>query len=359
MRSAGPLNDWKNAVGLGPWILTNFVDGNAMNFDKNPNYWGYDERYHKNKLPYADKLTVAVIQDNTTALAALRTGKIDIMEDVQWQQASNAAKTNPELLQVQLPTSGYGMLLNLNNAPFNDINVRKAMQLAINRPLIAKTHYGGIVDGTPCSRISPALKGYAFTYDEWPQELKDEYSYNPTKAKEILAAAGYPQGFKATCQTVNTYDLELLQIIQSEFKDIGIDMAINTMEMGSYTQFIMTAKHEMAGPEPNGYGTISMPWQSLLGLTSLFINPSTVKDPVYDQMCLNLESIVDPTELAQKIKEGDRYVAEHHWSIWLFPIVTYNIYQPYLKGYSGEQLNYMGYYARWWTDQNQKKTMGR
>ena len=68
-----------------------------MTFSKNTQYWGYDERYPQNRLPYADKLKVLMIPDPATKLAALRTGKIDMINMIDWQQAVSLAKTNPEL----------------------------------------------------------------------------------------------------------------------------------------------------------------------------------------------------------------------------------------------------------------------
>jgi peptide/nickel transport system substrate-binding protein len=63
----GDLNDWHHAIGTGPFILKDFVSGASATLVKNPNYWGYDERYPKNKLPYVDGITYLIISDPTTA----------------------------------------------------------------------------------------------------------------------------------------------------------------------------------------------------------------------------------------------------------------------------------------------------
>ena len=74
---------------------------------KNPNYWGYDERYPKNQLPYIDTLKILIIPDDATALAGLRTGKIDAMCNTSIQDAQAMQKTNPEILQVAVPLPNY------------------------------------------------------------------------------------------------------------------------------------------------------------------------------------------------------------------------------------------------------------
>ena len=72
----GDVSDWHHAIGTGPFILKDFVSGSSATLVKNPNYWGYDERYPQNKLPYVDQLKILIMPDNATAMAAMRTGKI-------------------------------------------------------------------------------------------------------------------------------------------------------------------------------------------------------------------------------------------------------------------------------------------
>ena len=74
------LSDWHHAIGTGPFILKDFVSGNSATLVKNPNYWGHDERYPQNTLPYVDTVKILVIPDNNQALAAMRIGKIDLRD---------------------------------------------------------------------------------------------------------------------------------------------------------------------------------------------------------------------------------------------------------------------------------------
>src|SRR5208283_5936767 len=98
----GDVSDWHHAIGTGPFILQDFVSGESATLIKNPDYWGHDERYPQNKLPYINKLKVLIIPDDIAALTAMRAGKIDIIEGVSIEQAQAMQKTNPEILQ--LPT---------------------------------------------------------------------------------------------------------------------------------------------------------------------------------------------------------------------------------------------------------------
>ena len=114
-------------------------------------------------------------------MAAMRAGKIDIMTGVSALEAQAMRKTNPEILQIRnAGTQALTLQTRNDKAPFNDIRVRKAMQMAIDLPTIAKDYYHGLVDPYPSTVTSRSLKGWGFPYEEWPQDLKDEYAYNPS-----------------------------------------------------------------------------------------------------------------------------------------------------------------------------------
>ena len=79
--SGGTLEfeEWAKLVGTGPYELTDWVEGSSMTYVKNPNYWGYDEKYPENRLPYIDGLRFLMMPEEATRLAAMRSGKIDFL----------------------------------------------------------------------------------------------------------------------------------------------------------------------------------------------------------------------------------------------------------------------------------------
>ena len=111
-----------------------------------------------------------------------------------------------------------------DKAPFTDIRVRQALQMAIDRKAIAASYFDGIIDGVPAGIISPLQIGWCTPYEKWSEDLKQLYSYNPEKAKKLLAEAGYPKGFDTNIIASQTGDLELLQIIKSMFQDIAVPL---------------------------------------------------------------------------------------------------------------------------------------
>ena len=106
--SSGQVSDWHYAVGCGPFMVTDFVGGSSVTLVRNPNYYGMDERHPQNQLPYADKVSVLILPDLTTALSAMRTGKIDIMYGLSNTDAANMKKSNPEITQI--PVQGTNTL---------------------------------------------------------------------------------------------------------------------------------------------------------------------------------------------------------------------------------------------------------
>jgi peptide/nickel transport system substrate-binding protein len=360
-----PITDWHNAVGSGPWMVADYVEGASLTMSKNPDYWGYDERHPRNQLPYADRLKLLMIKDLATRLAALRSGKICFLDSLDWQQAKSLAETNPGLGRAELPFSGQGPDYIVDNEPFSDIRVRKALEMAIDRKTVAQTYYGGIVDGTPCGPVNPIYKGFCYSYEDWPQILKDEYSYNAEGARKLLAEAGYPHGFKTKLAMDSHGDVALAQIIKSYFTDIGVDMEIETMEGPVFSSLQRSGKLDQMYWNPGGNtGTIAGPNIGENYLSTYRLNYSHINDPAYDALYDKFKKATVMDEAKQLLVEVDKYIIEQHWALRIFTTANYTFWQPYFKGYSGEKIELFtgspgGWpWARFWIDQELKKSMG-
>jgi peptide/nickel transport system substrate-binding protein len=366
VKQYGNAQDWKNAVGTGPFILNDYVSGSSLAYSKNPNYWGYDERYPQNKLPYVDDLRILIIPDPATALSALRTGKIDLIEGLNWEQAASLKKTSPELLQVNRPVlrpAALGMRVDLK--PFNDIRVRRAMQMAMNLKEMAATRYGGNSDGTPVGLIGSVMEGFYMPYSEWESEVKSWYAYNPEGAKKLLAEAGYPSGFKTNmvlstaAETGRGFDSDLAQIIKAYLLDIGIDVEIRPMDNLTYTSYTKAMKHDGLIPTLCSVGlsaTVAIQYR----YTKHSYNTFGISDPVYDDLVNKANAATTINEFKSIVKQADYYSIKQQWVVNLQPMVEYCIYQPWFKGNYVGQIELRGWeLSRWWVDDKLKKSMGR
>jgi len=366
----GDLTNWRHAIGTGPFILQDYVSGSSATLVKNPNYWGYDERYPQNQLPYIDTLRYLIIPDDSTALAALRTGKIDVEDGLSLQTAQAMQKSNPEILQISAPAGGVSIDPRNDVKPFSDIRVRKAMQMAIDLPTIAATYYGGGVDpwpGTLCSNYMG--EGWGFPYPQWPQDLKDEYAYNPTAAKQLLADAGYSNGFHTDIVADNTADLEVLQIVKSYFAAIGIIMDIQPMTSTAFVAFVQNS-HKQDALAYKNLGGLGFDYEPNKMLTSFQTGFSRgyemVSDPTYDALVAKAMATTNVSDFKQVFSDVNKYVAEQHFVISVLTPKLFALYQPWLKGYNlqegatpqdastGPHQNGF-YFARFWIDQALKK----
>jgi peptide/nickel transport system substrate-binding protein len=368
----GDINDWHHAIGTGPFILTDFEPGSSLTLVKNRNYWGHDERYPQNRLPYVDKFKVLIIPDEAAAIEAMRQGKIDALDQVSIEQAQAMQQTNPEILQIMTPSPNTPSIDPRNDLPpFNDIRVRKAMQLAIDLPAIARTYYGGKAVPYPSTLTSRDVKGWGFPYEEWPRDLKNEYDYNPQMARQLLADAGYPNGFHTEIIAESTVDLKLLSIVKSSFAAIGIDMTIRPMETSDFVSHVLTGhkNDQLVQRSASSLGLATEPIRQLERFrTGAVPDYLMVNDSVFDAFLPQAMAAGTVDDIKKIVKDANEYVARQHFAISLLQPMQYSLYQPWLKGYHGQFFAvsaasggpplYFFYPARFWIDQKLKQQMG-
>ena len=121
----GDAQDWRTIVGTGPFMLTDLVEESSVTYKKNPNYWGYDPKYPENRLPYVDEMRALYMPEVATQMAALRTGKVDLIgistRIKSIDQAVSLARTNPEIVLTKVWTSSDNSFgFSLTKEPFDD-----------------------------------------------------------------------------------------------------------------------------------------------------------------------------------------------------------------------------------------------
>jgi len=226
-------DDWQMFIGTGPFMISNWVTGSYIEFEKNPNYWMTDPVQKGNALPYCDGVKESIIPDKSTQLAAFRTGQADMMKwGVTLEDVKQLTAAEPRLLMKHYgnPTISHIWPRLDKDLPWNDKNVRIAANLAVNQQELVDDYYDGYADilGWPY----PNLKVYSSVYtplEEQSQLVQDCFGYNPERAKELLAEAGYPNGFKCkvTCSTAGA---DFMAIIKDYLINVGIDMEIEALE---------------------------------------------------------------------------------------------------------------------------------
>jgi peptide/nickel transport system substrate-binding protein len=190
-------------IGTGPYLLDEFVPEVSATYVRNPDYWNPDAFDF-------DEITMVAMADTVASLNALKTGQIDAAEI----DATLAAEADQSDLNVATGSSTFTGLFILdrlgeNNPPLGDVRVRQALSYAIDREAIVEELDQGYGD--------PSSQPFDTTSREFVEGADDRYAYDPDRARELLAEAGYPDGF-----TMKVPNGQYGPILEQNFRDIGV-----------------------------------------------------------------------------------------------------------------------------------------
>jgi peptide/nickel transport system substrate-binding protein len=367
----GDMASWKNSVGTGPFMLTDVVPGSRMLLERNPNYWGTDPigPGQGNQLPYIDSLQYLIIPDASTRLAALRTGKIDAMVNVGYEDAENLRATAEGIMEAEGDLGGdpWYVYMNTQREPFNNIKVRRALLMGVDLELIRDSlnHGLGQILTYPIE-YTPAYADCYLSLDDpdCPESVKELYVYNPDKARTLLAEAGYPNGFPATALITQT-EVDYFSIIKGMWDKIGVELDLDVREAGAARSVYNTGDYDVCG-SLGGRGPISTFYHmvTLVGEGSAGGSGSQIDDPVCDEASAKMQELIisDFKGAMDMFREHMKYVIDQAYVVSrpIYPLS--NFYWPWLKNYSGEYM--VGYYDQYnwasyiWIDEDLKESMG-
>lgn len=356
--------DWRNVVGSGPFKLTRYVRNNSQRYSKNPDYWDTeqigDKRY---AIPFIDDVTYRIIKDEATWLTALRTGKLDILESIRFIAVEHLKKTTPELKwNRRLATAGNFMVLRVDRPPFDDVRVRRALNLAVNHPEMVELFYDGHAElmGYP---QHPGYGEYFQPLEEMRASVQELFSYNPEKARRLLAEAGYPDGFDFNVQvcSCSPTQMDILPLIKDYLSRVGINFEIEPMEYAAFLSVMTTRTHSagymMASGHTNPTTTLRKSFKTLQTW-----NPSQYSDPEVDRRIDEYHRSRDETERIRMIRELTVDMLDAAPYLWLPTQYVYTAWWPWVKNYGGElragAVRPGPIYARIWIDQELKRDLG-
>ena len=360
---AGATN-WKNLNGTGPFMLTDFVQGSSNTYSRNPNYWDKEkigsEEY---KLPFVDKVVYRTIKDEATYLTALRTAKLDLLETIRWSAADDLKKNAPQLKWSRwLSMSGTFLSMRVDTKPFDDIRVRRALNMAVDKKEIVSAYYGGNAELFAYPQ-HPDYIGYFEPLEAMPDSVKELFIYNPDKAKKLLAEAGYPKGFSFKVQvcSCNPDHMDLLPLVAAYLERVGVKLEIQPMEYAAFLS-AMTTKTLAAGYFMNNGHTNPTTTIRKSFVTAQTWNPSQYADPAFDKKMDAAYQERDETKRKTMLKEMTIEILDKAPYIWLPTPYIYTAWWPWVKNYAGElragAVRPGPIYARIWIDQEMKKKMG-
>jgi len=354
----GDLANWENAIGTGPFICSDYLRDSFIFYVKNPDYWGYDPFFPENRVPYIDGYTIVNISNMTSALAGLRTGKIDWLIGVTWEDAKTLRKSHPQLLY-SASYEYYNRVIEMRNdlEPFSDIRFRKALAIAIDRQGIVRDLYKGNAEVVAWP-YSPYLKNMNIytPLEELPEEVQELFEYSPEKAKQLLAEAGYPNGLKMELLvSADPAHVDTGQIVKMYWDAVGVETTVEVLEVGAFYNRMFDWEYDQTAlvhwPSTNPFSIFDYAYHK-----DSTYNYSRVSDQWVVDVNDALKGTADPQELERIFKEAGIRALAQCYDIGLPVSYHYAFWWPWIKGYSGEWWG--GFQYRWLNLDLRKEMIG-
>jgi len=225
----------RKPLGTGPYVITDWTPGQSITTEKNTNWTGDNSQW-------VDGMKFIFTANPSTALLQLQRGEVDVLGDGVPAADYARIQQDPTWSKYTLDASEiatYYVFMNVREKPFTDAKVRQAVNYAINTARIQKLLAG---QAKALNQIYPAgMPGY--------QADETFYTYDPAKAKQLLAEAGFPNGFKVTFVSHNVDPMpKLAQAVQNDLSAVGIDCSIKLMDKATYWDYIsLSASHAAIG----------------------------------------------------------------------------------------------------------------
>lgn len=242
----GGIKFFNNPVGTGPFKLSSWIRGSSITFVRNPYYW-------EPGRPYLNKVTYLYAANDNSRLLDLQNGQAQIADGIPFSQiATVKSSANLSLQSAKVPY-WVGLWLNHRRAQFQDLNVRLAMEYAINRPLINKQIYAGL--GTIPNSVLPQLKGDA------PNSVIAPHAYNLKLAKQYMAKSKFPKGFSVTLEYPSGYAAytDLVLVLQAEWAAIGIKVKLVSVDQATETKNYTSGKYDITFPYAEFTSDVTVP----------------------------------------------------------------------------------------------------
>ena len=337
----GDLKKWESCIGTGPWMLDSYRPNVGYTLVRNPNYFVAG-------LPYIERIEVTVDEDNASRMAAFMSGKYDLgwefpgtINRTDWVQIKDVLKQRrPSLNTSEFASNVMSHIsMRTDQKPFNDIRVRRAISLALDRQEIIDATLEGV--GLLNPPVPAGLKDWSIPMNQLGDGGR-YYRRDVAEAKRLLAAAGYPNGFSGSfCFTTygSTILVDAMQLVVKQLKEIGIEGKIDQKEYGAYAATCLVGKLDsMAfGPQtpfldPDNflYGQYHPDEPK---------NQSHINDPVLTDMLVRQRRTFDVAKRREIIFGIQKYLAGQQYYVQAPSAVYVAVWDGALRNY-GPNLGY-------------------
>lgn len=292
----------QQTFGAGPYVLdpASTVPNDHYTYVRNPHYWNSEGQYW-------GKVVVRVIPDTNARVQAIQAGQIDFASVT---SDAGPAVAAAGLKYVRASIAIIGMMLADRDgtvaAPLKDVRVRQALNYAIDRGAITRAIYGDFA--TPTSQTSaPGFDGY-------DQALDNRYPYDPARARDLLAQAGYAEGFKLEVETQKAFGISVVtQAVVAQWKEIGVEVELTTdAQTAQWLENVTSRKFPAMG---FAYGNLPTYLSSLDFMSAKPgpFNPFATSDAKLAQLLAEASAEPDPARQTELFQQAVAHMTELAW----------------------------------------------
>jgi peptide/nickel transport system substrate-binding protein len=306
----GDLQRPESNIGIGPFMLEKYDKESSASLVRNPKYW-------RQGLPYLDRVEITSFADDAPRQAALRAGQLHLSGEL-IRFVPELIKAKPNLQQIKTASVVlYEFGMNQAAKPFDDIRVRKAIHLVLDRDAMLAAKYGARENGVYAAPVPVVLEPFGLTEAELSKlpGYRQPKTEDIAEAKKLLAAAGFPNGFKIGAKTADQYLPDIEPFIPDLKKHLNIEVDMKVLEWGAYKQAESLKETEAFG---TGYIVEAEPDANLRLYhhskgTRNYVN---FNDPKADELIDRQAKELDVNKRAEITREACRYLIEqvpHGW----------------------------------------------
>jgi peptide/nickel transport system substrate-binding protein len=314
------------AIGTGPFILESFTRGGRYVYKRNPNYF-------ERGLPYLDEIVIFILRDFATRAAALRAGRIDVVDLLPWGQAQPLIKDGTLTWEKYQGIFSVHARLNTTRPPLNNEKVRQAMSLALNRQAIAIALGGG--EGVVNGPVPTGLGRWAVDWRRLPFFQRDV-----AKARALLREAGFPDGFAIDAVGGSSPDNRriMLEAMGAQWRQVGIRLNIRLVDTATVAtlrfqkDFTILADNFTLSADPDSYLFLEYYSQSSG-------NFGGYRDPQIDRILLAQRSELDVAKRVALVQQASSLIAGKGWILTTGDPIYVSLWWPYVKGFRHNNIN--------------------
>jgi peptide/nickel transport system substrate-binding protein len=315
----------RQPVGLGPYRLKEWRTGDRLILERNPDFnWG--PGYAHPGPPYLQFVEFRVIPEYSTRLAGLESGELDAAFLLHKDVARIEGLGHFDVISIDFQGAGPYLLFNVSAPPFDDIRIRKAFNLAINREELIRVVALGY--GEPLwGLITPATYGY------WEGAREIGYGYDLDAARVLMAEAGYRLNGDGLLEkegqplelvlkvtpSVRSNSIKIAEVLAEQFKALGVGLEIEQLERGVLQAAIASGDYTLS---ISFWGWAEAQIIAPLFLSSMIgaMNESRVADPEFDPLLLAVLAEPNREVLQERLNQAQRYVIEQAYTAPLFTL---------------------------------------